>query len=387
MTKHSPGLTRRALMAGAAVLAMPFVQGAAPPTPGQQSGAGSAASGAIQQRVARFLAEFSAPGVSLAYGRNGSIDFAGSFGMADPYAGEPLGDSHRFRIASVSKPLTAAAIMMLAEHGRLRLDQPVFGAGGLLGSWFPIDPAGTQASWLGAITVDHLLTHTAGGWTNDGNDPMFRYPALGHADLIATTLREAPLINPPGAAYAYSNFGYCLLGRIVEATGGAGYAQFVQSRLLAPSGIRDMAIAGNTRNERGPGEVVYVGQGGDDPYAYNVRRMDSHGGWVATASDLVLLAQRLNGDDGVPDLIGAQSVGVMRSPSAASSSYGRGWAINPAHQNRWHAGALPGCVSMLILQAGGPAFAGLVNTRTRDGRDANLGLETLLWDVRSMIYG
>ena len=381
------GLTRRAAVRGAALLTAPLVLGAARPARGEAVGVVGATAERIQDRARQFLNQFSAPGVSLAYGHNSAIAFMGAYGFADPQTGEPLTTGHRLRIASVSKPITAAAVMMLAEHGRIRLDRPVFGAHGLLGAWFPIDARAPHADWLQAITVDHLLTHTAGGWTNDGSDPMFRYPGAGHADLIAATLREAPLINPPGSAYAYSNFGYCLLGRVVEAASGQSYEQFVRSQLLRLAGAEGMEVGGNTRGERRPGEAVYVGQGGDNPYSFDLRRMDAHGGWIASAADLVRFGQRINGDDALPDLIRPQSIALMRTPSGATQDYGRGWAINPAHANRWHSGALPGLVSMLILQAGGTIFAGLANTLARDGRDANAGLESLLWDVRALLYG
>lgn len=378
-------LTRRSvLLGGAAALSapaiLPSIARAVAPVD-----AGTAAR--INERVGQYLAAFGAPGVSLAFGRNGGLDFAEAYGVADLATGEPLRAGHRFRIASISKPITAAAIMLLVEHGRIGLQQPVFGAGGPLANWIPIDGSFPQADWLRAITIDHLLTHTAGGWTNDGLDPMFRNSQLGHADLVRATLREAPLRTPPGSTYAYSNFGYCLLGRIIEAAGEEGYQQFVRRRLLQPAGAGSMEIGGNGATDRRSGEVAYAGQGGDSPYGFNLARMDSHGGWIGTPTDLVRVAQRINGDDPVPDLLGPQSIAMMRAASAASQAYGRGWAISSNHQNRWHAGALPGLVSVLVLQAGGTAFAGLVNTRTIDGRDAVAGLDTLLWDVHGALYG
>lgn len=397
------GLRRRCFLLGAAAtLAMPSVAGAARPGSGGGGTGGPviggpiiggpvfggpdpAKAGQVEQRVRQFMSEFSAPGVSLAYGRGGTISFAGAYGLADNFSGETMTPEHRFRIASISKPITAAAIMMLVEQGRLRRDHKVFGAGGPLSAWIPIDGSYPHADWLQAITVDHLLTHTAGGWTNDGADPMFRHAALGHRDLIASTLREAPLINPPGSAYAYSNFGYCLLGRIIEAATGQGYAQVVRSQLAGPAGAQSLEIGGNTQGERKAGEVDYFGQSGDNPFGFNLARMDSHGGWIASASDLVKIAQRINGDDSVADLIAAQSVNMMRAPSSASQTYGRGWAINPGHSNRWHGGALPGATSLLILAAGGTVMAGLVNTRTIDGRDTNQGLDRLLWDVNGLV--
>ena len=202
------------------------------------------------------MSQFSAPGVSLAYARDGAVSFAAGYGVADPQTGETLTAGHRFRIASISKPVTAAAIMLLVDRGRIGLHQPAFGQGGPLATWIPIDNSYPHADWLRAITIDHLLTHTAGGWTNDGNDPMYRYPSYGHADLIATTLREAPLLSPPGSAYAYSNFGYCVLGRVIEAASGQTYQQFVRSQLTGPAGAASLELGGNTRAERRQGEVA-----------------------------------------------------------------------------------------------------------------------------------
>ncbi len=380
------GMPRRRFLTGAAALAMPFVGGVALPARGGEAyGVDAATAARIEQRVGQFLADFSAPGLSLAYGRDGAIAFTGAYGLADPAASEAMTSRHRLRIASVAKPMTAAAVMMLVERGRIGLEQKIFGEYGLLNHVVRIDASHPHPDWLQSITVDHLLTHTAGGWTNDGNDPMWRHSWVDHDRLIAATLVEAPLANPPGTTHGYSNFGYCLLGRIVAAMSGQSYEAFVRTQLLAPAGIRDMEIGGNTRADRRPGEVVYVGQGGHDPYGFNLARMDSHGGWIANAADLVRFAQAVDGV--APDIIGPQSIATMGSPSAASPWYGRGWSINPGHGNRWHVGGLPGTTSMLAQVAGGTAFAGLVNTRTIDGRDAVNGLEALLWDVNGLVLG
>src|SRR5262249_34929274 len=136
-------------------------------------------------------------------------------------------------------------------------------------------------SRLQDVCVEHLLTHTSGGWSNDANDPMFSRPELGHSELIAWTLRTRPLKAQPGTTFAYSNFGYCLLGRIIERISTQQYEAFVRRAILEPCGIADMSIAGNTLEERQSNEVRYHPAGSGSPYAINVRRMDSHGGWIA----------------------------------------------------------------------------------------------------------
>jgi CubicO group peptidase (beta-lactamase class C family) len=106
------------------------------------------------------------------------------------------------------------------------------------------------------------------------------------AQLITWTLDNRPLDHVPGTNYDYSNFGYCILGRVIEEITGQTYEQAVKTLVLTPIGITDMTIGGNTFAQKLPKEVTYYGQYGEDPYAMNVSRMDSHGGWIATAADL-----------------------------------------------------------------------------------------------------
>jgi CubicO group peptidase (beta-lactamase class C family) len=144
----------------------------------------------------------------------------------------------------------------------------VFGFGARLGTTFGTTPYGM---YITSITIQHLLQHTAGGWTNDGMDPMFRQPALSANDLISWTLDNRPLANPPGTNFAYSNFGYCILGRVIEAVTGQSYENWVRDNILGPSGVTDMRIAGDTGPERQWPEATYWGKDTDNPYHMRVR--------------------------------------------------------------------------------------------------------------------
>ena len=134
----------------------------------------------------------------------------------------------------------------------------------MLGTDFGAPPYQPQVD---EITIEHLLTHTGGGWNNTRNDPMFMNPGMNQAQLIALVLRERPLDHPPGQSYAYSNFGYCVLGRVIEKVSRQSYAAFVTDAVLKRCGITDMAIAGNTLAQRRRGEVKYYGQGTTIPTA------------------------------------------------------------------------------------------------------------------------
>jgi CubicO group peptidase (beta-lactamase class C family) len=332
---------------------------------------------AAMRRVASaFMREHSVPGLAVAVARHGEIVYDESFGFADRGRAEKLTPGHLFRIASVTKPFTSSAIFMLIEQGRLQLEDLVFGPGGLLRGDFGAPP---YKQYVGQIRLKHLLTHTAGGWPNDGTDPMFRNPNMSHRQLITWALANVPLTHAPGENYAYSNFGYCILGRVIEKVAGRPYEQQLREGLLRRCGISRMAVAGNTLAERAPDEVVYYGQGGEDPYGMNVRRMDSHGGWLASAADLVRFATRVDGMSSARDVLRPNSIREMTTPTAANPQYAKGWAVNSAH-NWWHVGSLPGTTSIIVRTASGLCWAALANTREVK-TDTGGALDSMMWDV------
>ena len=327
--------------------------------------------------AADFMRAFDAPGLSVAIARGGRVVYESAFGVADRQSGERLTSANLFRIASVSKPITAAAIFTLIERGKLRQQDKVFGAGAVLGMKFGTPP---YKSWVEDITIDHLLTHSCGGWDNSSDDPMFENPEMDHGQLIGWTLDTKLLKNPPGTHYAYSNFGYCLLGRVIEHVSGRAYPEFIEQEMLGRCSISDMRISGNTIAERAPGEVVYYGQNGEDPYNMNVARMDSHGGWLATPRDLVLFLNHVDGFKATPNILKPETIQLMTSPSPANSGYARGWAVNNA-RNWWHSGSLPGTTTIMVRTASGFCWAALTNTRRSGQPDINLALDNMVWDM------
>lgn len=323
------------------------------------------------RRVAhQFMNKHKMPGLSVAIARRGQFVYQGGFGYADKTAGQLVTPADLFRIASVSKPVTAVALFTLIEQGRVKLDDRVFGADGVLG----FDYADRYPEWVSRITIHHLLTHTAGGWAKDGNDPMFRNPQMDHKELITWAVQNQPLKNEPGQHYAYSNFGYCILGRVLEKVSGQSYSSFVRQAVLNRCGIEDMQLAGNTLAERAPKEVLYYGRN-EDPYSMNVTRMDSHGGWIGTPSDLVRFAQHVEGFETTPSILRAETIRTMTSSSAANEGYACGWCVNKAH-NYWHDGRLPGVTTILVRTASALCWAAFANA---DSDGANLAMDQMMW--------
>lgn len=341
----------------------------------------SASEAAAMAEIARqHMEQYHAPALSVAIARHGQFVYRRAFGLANQTTKTPATPDNLFRIASVSKPITSAAIFTLIEQGRLQLDELIFGPQGLFKNDF-VDSGGSYPDLVNKITLHHLLTHTGGGWANDDNDPMFRQPEMNHRQLITWTLRNQPLKNEPGTHYAYSNFGYCLLGRVIEKISGQPYAAFVRQHVLSKCGIKDMAIGANTLAQRAPGEVVYYGQpgSGTDPYDMNVARMDSHGGWIATPSDLVRFAMHVDGFQTTPSLLAAPTIKTMTTATTANPNYACGWAVNQ-YPNWWHGGSLPGTLTILVRTASGLCWAAFTNTRVE-----GLNLDAMMWQMANAV--
>jgi CubicO group peptidase (beta-lactamase class C family) len=327
---------------------------------------------AVDQIAINAIAAANVPGVSVAIAKDGQLVYARAFGFADAGAGEQMTPDHRLRIASITKPITATTIVQLAESGTLALDDLVFGDNGWLGTTYGTKPYGNN---LQAITINHLLTHTSGGWPNDGNDPMFQHTEFDHDQLITWALDNFPPANAPGTAYAYSNFGYCLLGRIIETATGQSYESYVQSTVLSQCGITDMQIAGDTLADRAPGEVVYDGTNSTvgNPYGIPVRRMDSHGGWIATATDLLRFMVRMDANANPADIVSSASLTTMTTGTTANADYGQGWSLYVPENNWFHTGRLGGTESVLVHHSTGISYAVIANGNGLDpdklGRD------------------
>ena len=322
-----------------------------------------------------FMETYAAPALSFAVGYAGQIVHQDAWGFADLEGQEPATPQHLFRIASVSKPITSITLLRLIEQGRARLTDRVFGPGALLGTTYGQPP---YNDGIDQITLEHLLTHTGGGWSNDHRDPMFTHPAMGHPDLIGWTLANRSLDRRPGEAYAYSNFGYCVLGRVIEKLTGQTYADHVRSDVLGRCGITDMTIAGNRRDQRQPHEVQYFSQN-EDAYGMNVTRMDAHGGWIARPADLVQLFMHVDGYSRPANILQAETIRTMTTASTANHRYAKGWSVN-GFDNWWHNGSLPGTTTIAVRTHSGFCWAAFTNTRRR-ASTIDGDLDRLCWNM------
>ncbi|MFO0949373.1 MAG: serine hydrolase domain-containing protein [Planctomycetota bacterium] len=348
----------------------------------------------FDQMMIRFLEEHQVPGAAVAITRKGKLVYARGFGIADRERGTAVQPNSLFRIASISKPITAVAVLQLIHQGKLAFDDKIFSCLELEKS---IDGTLASDSRLKQVTIRQLLEHR-GGWDRDVSfDPMFRpvliaetlgrKPPAGPADIIEYMLSQR-LDFSPGARYAYSNFGYCLLGRAIEKRTGIPYGEYVLKNVLSPLGIRDMRL-GSTL-ETAPGEVHYYdekdrmgkavvgphfGEQVPLPYgAWYLEAMDSHGGWIASAVDLVRFAAAFDDPEHCPILNDAMITEMYKNPEMAGDTaetkptfYACGWSVRPIGEdgkyNAWHNGALAGTSTILVRRHDGLNWAVLFNSR------------------------
>jgi len=363
---------------------------------------------AIYDRViTQLMSKWGVPGGSLAVSKDGRLVLAKAYGIADRERNLPVQPESLFRIASVSKTITAVAVLKLVEEGKLDLEAKAFK---LLDNLKPVSGK-TVDPRIYNITIRQLLQHS-GGWNPDQSfDPMFR-PTKAALEVGATQpatsetiiryMLGQPLDFDPGSQYAYSNFGYCVLGRIIEKVTGQSYYDYVMENILRPAGATSMRLGRSLENERYDGEVHYYDYEGalmalsvfpDSlvvpwPYGgFDIEAMDAHGGWVATATDLLRFVTALDGGK----LIKSDTLTTMVSrPTAplwqdSSYYYGMGWSVRPSGNTAmWgHTGSLPGTYSIVVRTFNGFAWAALFNTRPKDVDAFSKELDNALWDAYS----
>ena len=336
--------------------------------------------GGMMQYTAQFQRQYRVPAMSVALSRRGHFVYDHAGGMADRQHVAQAQQDSLFRIADLSKPITAVTIFSLIEAGKLNLTDHVFGSAGILGTKYGKAP---YKAYVTDITVDHLLTHTAGGWAADDNDPMFHNNGWDQSKLISSTIDDVPLVSQPGTQWAYSNFGYFVLGRVIEQVTGQPYEAYVQGNILAPCGITTMQIAKNSERQRASSEVIYIGQYSEDPYKININRMDSTAGWIASSTQLVQFLDHVAGAPGIPALLKPETIRVMTTPAPAypqgDARYARGWMVsNNGAGSWWHSGSLPGSTGLMTRNPDVSCAAAVCNTRSLPHQEMDNSLSEML---------
>ncbi len=312
----------------------------------------------LDSDISDLLSDWQIPGAQVAVMYNGSLVFNKGYGIASNgtddngiYWSSPVTVDSKFRIASLSKAITAAGILTLVENGNISLDDRMVD---LAPHLLPEElegcdyPNHSTSYSIDDINVSLLLNHRAG--FNPSVDPTYRHwnnwvaswqsdPCIDKQSLIddfdngnlapipmERVLSEAlrrPLEYEPGSQYHYSNVGYQILGQIIETETGMGYEEYIIENILTPMGIDSMSIGMTMPDQRAVQEVSYFddftgrchfpsGQDengepifpfapGPDCGAFVIEEKDGGGGWIATASDYAKFISNIDGsiDSGI----------------------------------------------------------------------------------------
>lgn len=363
--------------------------------------------------ITSLMREYNIPGGAVGVVKDGKLVFAHGYGYADVASQIPVQPDALFRLASLSKAITAATILHLVEQGALGLDDAAFSYLSDLGP-----PTGkTEDARLSRITIRQLLQHS-GGWDRDATfDPMFEstmiadslgVAAPASADDVIRYMMGRPLDFDPGTRYAYSNFGYVVLGAIIQRLTGEPYVDYVKAQVLKNMGIQRMAQGHTLLKDSVPGEVRYYAVGGQGldyplvqsvfpgqglvPQAYGgfyMEAMAANGGWVSSTMDLLRFVTSVDGLHNRPQFLADSTIGQMIAQPAGNSTwppgsaywYAMGWLVRPSNgdANWWHTGGLPGTTTEMVRAYNGVEWVALFNARAVNDAGFTAALDNGLW--------
>jgi CubicO group peptidase (beta-lactamase class C family) len=335
----------------------------------------------FESRFERFLEFWNIKGATVAVAQNGKLIYTKGFGYADVANNTLMEPYHMMRVASVSKLVTAVAVMKLVEEGKISLNDKVFGQLGILNTKPYLDYRDPR---MEEITVKHLLNHS-GGWTTRYGDPLFSLNSLAKAngyaqplsseDVIAIMLTKRLHFNP-GTSSRYSNLGFIILGKVIEKASGMDYERYVKSQILYPLGIFDMQLGRSYRSQRfaleanyyeqpdaelipdisGSGMLVEKSNGGN-----NIEALDAAGGWVASATDLMKFLLAIDGYEKPADILSVQSINTMVSVDQVGFSP-LGWRSTNVYGQWVRTGTLAGSSVVMKRFPDGLCYVILCNT-------------------------
>jgi serine beta-lactamase-like protein LACTB, mitochondrial len=292
-------------------------------------------------RQAKEWLERGTPGLALAVAVDGKIVYSEGYGYADLEERVPVWPTTKFRIGSISKPLTATALMQLVEAGKLDLDAPVQ-------KYVPSFPD------KGAlITVRMVAGHLAGIRHYQGEEMTMQR----HYDNVLDGLKifeNDPLVAPPGTQFHYSSYGFNLLSAVIESASGEPFLSYMQEHVFTTMGLVHTAADQNTQiiEQRSRFyELAKDGHQENAPYVDNSYKW-AGGGFLSTAEDLVhfgclLMQAGFLKEDSLKQLFTSQ-----KTKSGEETNYGIGWGIRKSHSGKRvyeHSGGSVGGTSQLIV--------------------------------------
>lgn len=297
----------------------------------------------VRRVIRQTMAEQNIASIAVAVARDGRIVWEEGFGWPDRERQVPATTETMYSVASITKPITATAVMRLVEQGKVRLDCP---SNDYLGSakihsreW---DPSGA--------TVRRVLSHTAGL----PRHVEFFYEGEAHDRRTSdeAIARYGFLVAPPGDVYLYSNLGYGVLERVIERVSGRGYAEYMREEIFVPLEMTRTAVSTGAGLSNAATRYDSTGEP-IPPYDFDHRGASAV---FASAGDLVRFGTLHLNDraEGQQPILREETIDLMQqiaTPGSMDSGYGMGWGIGSdrGHPRISHIGGMPGVTALLNL--------------------------------------
>ncbi len=311
------------------------------PSQATMSSAPFAAAAENADRQAKEWIARGIPGISLAVAVDGKILYSEGFGYADLEQRVPVWPTTKFRIASISKPLTAVGLMELVQAGKVDLDAPVQ-------KYVPAFPD------KGApITVRMICGHLGGIRHYKGDE----FTIKQHYGSVLEGLKifqDDPLVSPPGTKFNYSSYGFNLVSAVIESASGENFLSYMQAHVFTPLGLVHTTADQNTQIVEQRSRFYELPKNGtveNAPYVDNSYKW-AGGGFLSTAEDLVRFGSAML----QPGILNAQSLKTMLSSQKTTkgeeTGYGIGWGVQKTASGELiyeHSGGAVGGTSQLIV--------------------------------------
>jgi len=266
---------------------------------------------------------------------DGKVLFRRDYGLANRELGVPNGKDTKYRIASLTKQFTAAAILQLVETGKVRLDDPI-------SQYYPAAPQ----AWS-KVTLRHLLSHQSGIYNyTDGMaaDPAWFEVSRTPRELVALS-HDKPLQFSPGTNFRYTNTGYVLLGMVIEQASGQSYASYLKDHIFEPLGMADTGY--DDTSVILPGRASGYAKVGDrwvHPTPMSLTVPFAAGGLYSTADDLLKWDSALHAFKPLSQA----SVAAMFTDYGGATGFGYGVGKSAQGQVVWsHGGGIGGFSSAI----------------------------------------
>lgn len=339
----------------------------------------------FDRMIEQFMNKWEIKGASFALMKDNRLIYCKGYGLADAEAQIPTDVKHVFRVASVSKLITAVGIMKLVEEGKIRLNDRVFGEQGVLNDSCFLDIKDPRSK---KITVEQLLRHQ-GGYSIAYGDPMFCpleiarkmnvEPPVDLNTMIRFVLSRR-LGYSPGDGTRYSNIGYGILSKVIEKVTGKGYEEYIRKNILKPAGCSDMYLGHNLDTDHFPNEVkyyevsnaelipacdgsgkmVYRSNGGN-----NIEELYGAGGWVASPAELLRFLATIDGNPEVKDILKPETIRYMTK--SLPNALPIGWIETNTSGDWSRTGTLAGTSALMKKQRDGYSWIFVTNTSSWKG--------------------